>query len=1131
MVGNMQEYFKMLQEEVDRCYAVAERARKKGLDPEERVEIPQARDLAARVEELVGPEGIADKIRKLMHDIGDREMVSIEVAKEIVRSEEYGFKRAEDAIEQAVRTGLAILTEGVLVAPLEGIAGVSLGKNSDGTNYVDLYFSGPIRSAGGTGQAMSVLIADIVRRELGIGRYIPTKGEIERYKEEIPLYKRVQHLQYLPSAEEIEEIVSNCPVCINGEGTEEEEVTGFRDLPRVRTNKLRGGACLVIAEGLCLKAPKILKHVKRLNIPGWEFLERFISKEEKGSEGIPPIEPSSKYLDEVIAGRPVLSHPSRKGGFRLRYGRSRSCGLAATAISPATMYILGGFITIGTQMKIERPGKGTVATPCDQIEGPIVLLKNGDLVQINTVEDAKKFEKEIKEIVDLGEILIPFGEFVENNAILPDSPYVYEWWIQELERKVGIKVDNGCAESVINAENLVKEKLEKELGKKVNLKEPSPEDAFLISEKYKVPLHPYYNLFWHDINRQDLETLREYIVKEGRINFEKGKIVLEMKKEEKIKSILIDLGALHIERGGKILLERYAYPIIRCCGLDIEEGGKIVERVRFPDDGEDVVELVSLLSGVTIRRKAVSRIGARMGRPEKASPRRMRPPPHILFPVASYGGSQRLLNVAAEKEKIKVEAGLRVCEKCGRSTFKLRCDACGGRTKSTGKVVQQEVNLKEELEKARKNLGENSLPGSIKGVIGTISKEKTPEPLEKGIMRAKYNLHVFKDGTIRFDMTDAPLTHFKPKEIGVSVEKLRELGYTEDYLGRPLEKEDQICELKVQDIIVSKECADYLVKVSKFIDDLLEKFYKMERFYNVNEREDLLGKLVVGIAPHTSAGVVGRIIGFTDAQVCFAHPYFHAAKRRNCDGDEDAVMLLMDALLNFSHAYIPEKRGGRMDLPLIITTRIDPREIDKEAHSIDTLFRYPLEFYEATLLHKDPKDVENLMELVAHRLGKESQYSNLGFTHDTNNISEGPPSSTYKTLETMIDKIEAQLKLASIIRAVDTADVACKVIERHFLPDILGNLKAFSKQTFRCPACNTIYRRIPLKGVCLQCGGKLTLTVHKKSVEKYLEIAKEISTRYNLPDYAIQRLSLVEKSIKSLFAEEKVKLTKLSDFL
>ena len=57
----------------------------------------------------------------------------------------------------SVRVGLAILTEGILVAPLEGISRVTIGRNFDGTDYVSVVYAGPIRGAGGTAQALSVL--------------------------------------------------------------------------------------------------------------------------------------------------------------------------------------------------------------------------------------------------------------------------------------------------------------------------------------------------------------------------------------------------------------------------------------------------------------------------------------------------------------------------------------------------------------------------------------------------------------------------------------------------------------------------------------------------------------------------------------------------------------------------------------------------------------------------------------------------------------------------------------------------------------------------------------------------------------------------------------------------------------
>lgn len=148
-----------------------------------------------------------------------------------------------------------------------------------------------------------------------------------------------------------------------------------------------------------------------------------------------------------------------------------------------------------------------------------------------------------------------------------------------------------------------------------------------------------------------------------------------------------------------------------------------------------------------------------------------------------------------------------------------------------------------------------------------MSKNKTPEALEKGVLRASNGLFVFKDGTIRYDMTDVPVTHFRPNEIGLSVEKAREIGYVTDTFGNELVSGDQVCELRVQDIIPSVGCGDYLVKVSKFIDDLLEKQYGMERFYNAKTKEDLIGQLTIGLAPHTSGGILCRLIGYTKSNV------------------------------------------------------------------------------------------------------------------------------------------------------------------------------------------------------------------------------------------------------------------------
>ncbi len=76
------------------------------------------------------------------------------------------------------------------------------------------------------------------------------------------------------------------------------------------------------------------------------------------------------------------------------------------------------------------------------------------------------------------------------------------------------------------------------------------------------------------------------------------------------------------------------------------------------------------------------------------------------------------------------------------------------------------LNLKGEYAKAMERLGlKPDSVALVKGVKGVISREKTVEAMEKGILRAMQDIFVFKDGTTRFDMIDLPLTHIRPDEV------------------------------------------------------------------------------------------------------------------------------------------------------------------------------------------------------------------------------------------------------------------------------------------------------------------------------------------------------------------------------
>src|SRR3989344_6860553 len=372
-------------------------------------------------------------------------------------------------------------------------------------------------------------------------------------------------------------------------------------------------------------------------------------------------------------------------------------------------------------------------------------------------------------------------------------------------------------------------------------------------------------------------------------------------------------------------------------------------------------------------------------------------------------------------------------------------------------ISTRRVDMKMQFDLAKKMIGAriDDLPVVIKWVRGTMSQDHSCEHLAKGLLRAKYNLHVNKDGTIRYDMTEMPLMYFKPKEIGTSVAKLVELGYEKDCTGAPLTDENQVLELFPHDIVLpscpetlDEKADDVFFNITKFVDDELEKLYNVGRYFNSVDKNSLIGCLFACIAPHICTATVGRLIGFSKTQAFFASPYMHAAMRRDCDGDEAAVILLMDMLLNFSRKFLPSHRGGTQDAPLVLNVKINAGEVDDQI--LDTVCgKYPIELYELAEQRKHSSEVQ--IERIAHRLksGKDP-FTNLGFTHDVDNFNRAVLNSAYKTLPTIHDKVAEQMDLCSKIRAVDTSDVARLISERHFIRDIRGNLRKFSQQVFRC---------------------------------------------------------------------------------
>lgn len=460
-MGNIiDNYFKEIDEKLEKAYTLATEAKKKGYDPNTFVEMPIARDISERVEGLIAVaapqivgKGMPQRIQELEKVYGKLDWrVCLEIAYEVACEKFCKFTDKAEAMSIGAKTGLTYLTLGIVSAPLEGFIGFEIKKRRDNKEYLAMSFAGPIRAAGGTAGAVAVIIGDYVRKKMGYSTYDPDELEIKRFHTELMDYNdRCVRLQYVPSEEETRFLLEKMPIEITGNPSESVEVSNYKDLPRIPTNIIRGGMCLVVGECLIQKAPKLNKRIEEwgeeFGMEQWLFLSDFLNlqkkikakmaqgkKEEKTEEKQekPKILPNGKFIEDLVAGRPVFTFPMQRGGFRLRYGRNRTSGFASTSISSQTMQILNDFIGVGTQLKLERPGKATVITACDTLEPPIVKLKNGRVLRLETDEIAKKYNSEVEEIIHLGDILISYGEFSENNHVLVPNGYVEEEWVLEL---------------------------------------------------------------------------------------------------------------------------------------------------------------------------------------------------------------------------------------------------------------------------------------------------------------------------------------------------------------------------------------------------------------------------------------------------------------------------------------------------------------------------------------------------------------------------------------------------------------------------------------------------------------------------------------------------------------------------
>ena len=538
-----------------------------------------------------------------------------------------------------------------------------------------------------------MLIADQIRKVANVDKYIANSYDDEtgRFVEELRIYEReVGNFQFKILDEDVIKCINNLPVELNGVDTDPVEVVGHRGMNRISTDRVRGGALRVMNDGLIGRSRKLLKLVEILKLDGWNWLNDLKGAIQTGDDD----DAAHHRMSEVITGRPVLSMTKKIGGFRLRYGRCCNTGFATIGIHSVVPILLNHAIVVGTQIKMDVPGKASTIALVDTIEPPLVRLVDGSVVQVSTVDQATKIRSRVDKILYLGDILISYGDFLENNAQLLPASYVEEIWALQLHSKLLILSSSDFPMGEINNERLI------QLSKDPFTILPTVEEAFEISKKFDIPLHPKYSFYWDSINIDEVLLLKEKlcIQKQQNPGFSSNKTsdtyLLSLDYDPNIKDILERLGVIHSVKNEEDTIEinsqDQSYSLTRLLLSssqsvaieDIDFTKRMSSSLSYATTTTnynnsiktiDVTEFISITSGIEVKRKFASSVAVRVGRPEKAAERKMKPPVHVLFPIGSKGGATRDILKAANNESFYTEISNRFCNNCKLPSVGIHC--------------------------------------------------------------------------------------------------------------------------------------------------------------------------------------------------------------------------------------------------------------------------------------------------------------------------------------------------------------------------------------------------------------------------------------------------------------------------
>ena len=527
---------------------------------------------------------------------------------------------------------------------------------------------------------------------------------------------------------------------------------------------------------------------------------------------------------------------------------------------------------------------------CDTVEGPIVELTDGTLTAVNEPARAARAPPRVRRLVDLGEILVAFGEFLENNRALVPGAYSLAWHLEELAAAGA--TDRAGAPTIVRGGGR---------GRGRRTASRSTPVARCSGTTFTAG-----------------EIRRSRRGSRPRGAWSSGGSTSRTTPPER-RSCSSGWGVPHGPRRPGLRLEREPTPSGRSWGPRPRRPRRdsLVRAVRARPDRRGPSRYVSRLAGCTRSGPARPRGSALAS----AAPRRRTSADGARTCTCCFRSGPRAVRTRSVSEAARARRcgdGIRVALGLRRVPGVPPHDRLAPvpvrhphRTRPAS-VVQQPLPVAPIWSRRGRPRLDLAKTPVVKGVKGLTSPGKVPELIEKGILRAPApDLGLpGRDGPFR---PHRPAPHALPPGRDRTAGRACASPRLHDRLVRAsrLSRREQLVELCPQDLMVVPQCGTTFAQLAEFVDEELVAPLQPGTVLRGEPRDRPRRGASSSRSHRTRPG--GRragSIGFTDAEACFAHPVFHAAKRRNCDGDEDSVTLLLDALLNFSRSYLPESRGA-----------------------------------------------------------------------------------------------------------------------------------------------------------------------------------------------------------------------------